>query len=135
MPGFAVKSPLAISFYSCSETSILPAALLYEKPIFYFPKKNGKQILNIDSLNLHVPTEGIFVCFEFILDERYQWEQKVNDSIVVNQGVSIAGTKSDGYELAFFDYRVNGWKKFEHQKSDNSRGTIKLETVYRYCKD
>ena len=138
IPKYAINSPLAISFYSYSEATKLPEELLYEKPIFYFPKKDGKQTLKIDSLNIHVPQEGIYVCFEFIMDERYQWEQKNNDTIIVSQGVHIAGSYCEGYELAFFDYKVNRWKSAKSQNTprpDNSHGTIKIETEYQYCRN
>ena len=136
IPKYAEKSPFAISFYSYSETTKLPGDLLYEKPVFYFPKKEGKQFLKLDTLNINLPLEGMYVCFEFIQDEKYQWNLRSNDSIVVNQGVSLDGTYSEGFGLAFFDYKTNSWIKhltFARTRPDNTHGTIKIEASYRYC--
>ncbi|MDB5200215.1 MAG: hypothetical protein JWO92_2178 [Chitinophagaceae bacterium] len=144
MPEYAVNSPFLISFFSYSEKTKLPDELIYEKPVFYFPNEVGKQTLTIDSLNIYIPKEGIYVCFEYIMDERYQWEEKIKDSIILHQGILMAGSNSEGYdseghELAFFDYKLNSWAQPKTPKitlpAIKINGTIKIETVYHYCKD
>lgn len=135
-PPYAIQSPLIISFYSISDLN-LPGYLLYQNPLIYFPKKVGKQELKVDSIGVKVPPEGIFICIEFVMDEKYQWEQKVNDTIQINQGVLIDGVYSNGFELSFFDYQSNCWIKprSENTQDPNRKhGTIRIEAKLKYCK-
>ena len=136
MPKYAVNSPFTISFYSSSETTKLPGDLLYEKPIFYFPEKEGRQSLKLDSLNINVPVEGIYICFEYIQDEKYQWVLPGKDTTIVNQGVCLAGTYCEGFGVVFFDYKTNSWMKniyLARTRPDNTHASIKIEASYRYC--
>jgi hypothetical protein len=135
-PEYAVQCPFMISFYEYIPETQLPGELLYDKPLFYFPKKDGKQSLSLDSLNIFVPREGIFICFELIMDDRFQWSLKNGDSTVVNQGVLLDGVYSNDYRLAFFNYAKNTWmgpRSYSEGEPPKLRGTIKLSLAFRYC--
>lgn len=134
----AIKSPFIISFYDVTNDTNLPGELLYQEPIFYFPKKEGKQKLKIDSLGIRVPHEGIYIAFEFIMDERYQWNMQGKDSSIILQGEMIQGEYAYGFDLAFFDYSTNYWatakKPIGSKLPNNLHGTIKMEALIKYCK-
>lgn len=138
MPKYAVQSPFAITLYSCDKSTGLPDALLYERSLFYFPKKEGKQIIHLDSLRLVVPDNGLFVSFEFIMDKKYQWELPdiKNDTVIIRQGVNIEGAFADCFPLAFFDYTTNNWKFAippEVIRKHKLYSSIKMEAVFKYC--
>ena len=132
VPQNAFKSPFIISFYSISESN-LPDELLYQDPVFYFPQKKGKQILNIDTANIWLPKEGIFICFEYIMDERYQWEEILTDTIITRQGVIIDGQLSNENDLSYYDFSESCWKHF-YRDSSTRKSTIKIEAILKYCK-
>jgi hypothetical protein len=137
-PDFAFESPLSLSFYSIDEVTKTPSYLLNDKPIIIFPEKEGKQILDLDSLDISLPTEGVFVSFEFILDTAYQWKTYYKDTVTIHQGVNIAGAYTEGYGVVYFNYKTNNWthaRGFDPINPMKNKGSLKLETTYKICKD
>jgi hypothetical protein len=139
-PDYAIKSPLAVSFYTLDEATKLPGELLNDKPIFIFPEKEGKQKLELDSLDISLPKEGIFISFEFILDTTYQWKtiSSIDETITVLQGVVLVGALSEGFGIIYFDFKKNAWFRFNNKDffdPTKKYGSLKLETTFKICKD
>jgi hypothetical protein len=137
-PKNAFQSPLSLSFYSIDEATKTPRELLYDKPIFISPEKEGKQTLELDSLDISLPKEGVFVSFEFILDTAYQWKTTYKDTVTIHQGVRIDGAYTEGYGFVFFNFNTNSWfhpNGFDITNPTKIRGNLKLETTYKICKD
>jgi hypothetical protein len=137
-PKYAFQSPLILSFYSTDEITKTPSELLYEKPIFINPKVEGKQTIELDSMGINLPKEGIFICFELISDTAYQWKTFYKDTVTIHQGARIAGTFTEGLGFVFFNYKTNKWfhpTGFDIMNPNKLRGNLKLETTFKICKE
>ena len=137
-PKNAFQSQLILSFYSIDKTTKMPAELLYNKPIFINPINDGKQTIELDNMDIILPKEGIFICFEFIIDTTYQWKTFNKDTVYVHQGVNIDGAYAESYGFVFFNNKTNSWfrsNSFDIMNPIKLRGNLKLEAVYKICKD
>ncbi len=146
-PDTMYKSPLLISFYDVSDSTGLPGDLLTDAPIIYFPKKPGRQTIDTDSLHISVPKEGIYVCFQWVIDERYQWKYNLitpekKDSIGIRQGGLIDGVQTDSLVFVFYDLLNNKWfRGMPFHKTDPVTkervpyfNMLRYEAVLKYCK-
>jgi len=142
-PKSAINAPLIISFYDVND-SITPGNLLTESPLFYYPKKTGKQTLNLDSLQLSIPPNGIYISFQCVTHEDYAWTQNIKmrgsggikDTIIKCYGGAIEGVYSSDFELASFNRIKNKWHLFYNKKGENElHPSVKCEAVLKYCAD
>lgn len=142
-PKQSIQTPILFSFYSIDESSMLPGELLSNQQVIYYPKKEGMQMIKVDSLHLIVRRPGIYVSIEFVYNEKYEWATryidtaKGVDSLVTEFGTQLDGVFSEGFTLAFYDYKNNNWSFAGHNdKSTLSRvhGTIKFAAELTTCK-
>ncbi len=111
-PKQSIQAPILFSFYSIDESSWLPGDLLTNQQVIYYPKKEGKQTIKLDSLHLVLRKPGMYVAFEFVYNETYEWQsrfvdiEKGIDSLVTYFGAQLEGVFSEDFTLAFFDYNV-----------------------------
>ena len=118
-PKSAINAPLIISFYDVND-SITPGNLRTETPLFYYPQKTGKQTLNLDSLHLSIPPNGIYISFQCVTNEDYAWTQpikmsgsgSIKDTVIKCYGGTIEGVYSSDFELACFNPIKNKWFLF-----------------------
>jgi hypothetical protein len=144
-PQSSVLAPLLISFYDVSDVTNLPDGLILRTPIFYFPKKPGKQTLNLDSLQVSIPSNGIYVSLQYVMNEEYEWQGTLKwkdgeegverDSIFTRYGANIVGLFCKNSELAFYDGIKDNW--FSSIRpivlSTSFYNTIKFEAAIKYC--
>ena len=145
-PKSAITAPLIISFYDVTD-SILPGNVLTETPLFYYPQKIGKQTLNLDSLHLRIPPNGIYVSFQCVMNEEYAWTEIVKwkdsthqiskDTTFKRYGGRIDGVYTRNFDLAGFNPIKNKWYSWTRKLNGNNdlHGSIKCEAVLRYCPD
>ena len=145
-PAAAIKAPLMISFYEVSD-SLLPGNTITESPLIYYPQKTGKQTLQLDSLHLRIPSNGIYICFQYVMNEAYEWKEtvKFTDStyqhidsvrIFTGHGGRIEGMYVKEVEVAEFNPLKNKWKFLKNVGAgDGWYGTLKYEAIVRYCED
>lgn len=146
---YSITNPLILSFYDVEDSTDLPNHLISESSIIYYPKKSGKQTLNLDSLHLKIPTNGMYVAFHYVMNEKYLWETKSTwkdssngigrDTIFYGYGSRIDGTYSTDFNLVNYNHIFNKWRfvsGFNKNKNDGKKhGTIKCEAVIKYCED
>jgi hypothetical protein len=143
-PKQSVQTPILFSFYSIDESSMLPGELLSRRQVIYYPKKEGKQTIKVDSLHLVMRKPGIYVGIEFVYNEKYEWlthyidTAKGVDSLVTQFGAQLDGIFSEDFTLAFYDYKNNSWSfAGRNDKSTLYRvhGTIKFVAELTTCKE
>jgi hypothetical protein len=142
-PKQSVQAPILFSFYSINEASMLPGELLLNQQIIYYPKKEGKQMVRVDSLQIKIEKPGMYVGIEFVYNEKYEWPiryidtAKGIDSVVVQFGAQIDGVYSKDFTLALYDYKKNNWS-FAGRKNKSTisevHGTIKFAAELTSCK-
>ncbi len=135
-PDSVVFAPFLISIYEVNDTNDLPTIPVLEKPIFYFPSKVGKQTIDLDSLHIKIPEKGIYISFQYIMDEKYSWNWKTKwgcpscvDTVIKMYGGILEGAYNTGYKSLIYNFFTNEWIK---QKPTQC---IKFEAVLKYCKN
>lgn len=143
-PRSAMADPMIFSFYSIDETSMLPGELILNQQVIFHPINEGKQTIQIDSLYLSIPGNGMYVSIEYVFNEEYEFpmlmvdQQSGKESISMGEGINIEGIFSSDFTLAFFDYKVSSWALAgSRDKSTllDVKGTIKFSAELSYCKD
>lgn len=128
-------APMMIMAYSVDSLTQLPGDPLFSKPIIYFPKREGKQTLNLDSNQLYAPRNGLFLSIMYIIDKKYSWEENIKtqsgaDTSIINYGAIINGRLDLGKYSAFiFDLAKNKWIKYKPNL------VIGFEIKYKLCPD
>lgn len=142
----SMKAPLIIEIYDVTD-SILPGNLLTDVPIIYYPQKKGKQILNLDSLQLRIPPMGIYISFQSVMTEDNTWGQHIKfkdstsgmlkDTLVKCYGGVIDGVYSSNFELAGFNLKNNKWFLLDQNldRNDGLHNSIKCEAVLTSCEE
>ncbi len=143
-PKTAMKAPLKFSFYNIDDSSKLPGELITNQQVFYQPKKEGRQSVGIDSLHIRIPKEGIYVCMEYVYDDRYQYpmrridkENGIDSTFYAYAGL-IDGVFSKDFTLAFYSYKEDNWVfPFHRDKSyvSERHGTIKFSAILATCSE
>ena len=145
-PDSAIRTPLLLSFYEVSDSTLLPGDAISNAPVIFFPKKGGKQTLHLDSLHLSIPANGIYVSIQYVMNEQYQWIEKtkwryetdsvLRDTMITRYGGKIiAGVRSRDFEFVNY-YGLKGeWHTIRDYPLPlaEPRTTIKCEAVVRYC--
>lgn len=147
-PNSSVLTPLLISFYEVSDTTNLPGELISKVPLFYFPKKSGKQTIQLDTLHLRIPNNGIYVSLQYIMNEEYEWKETVKwkdneadslerDTIITRYGGRIGGVRSKDFDMVFYNGIKDNWFAVGNKPipNENVHGTIKCEATIKYCDD
>lgn len=144
-PKSAGKSPLLISFYTVSEADSLPGIPLLSTPIIYYPGGYGKQTLKLDTVNLTIPSNGIYFCFQYVMNEKYEWKQivkystptspELRDTVYTCYGGRIDGVYATNSFLAFWDVINDRWRSPAAKPFDRTRerGTIRYEARITSC--
>ena len=136
----AIKTPLIVTFHDVTD-SILPGNELIETPLFYYPQKEGKQTINLDSLRIIIPPKGIYVSIQIVMNNAYAWPLKVkrqnlNDTVVTGYGGNIEGVITKDFELAGFNPIKNYWYLLSKSTEENKlHSSIKCVAVLKYCED
>ena len=145
-PNSSIYTPLILSIYDVEDSNFLPGNLISESPVFYFPKKEGKQTIKMDSMRITIPPNGIYVCFQYVRNEEVEWKIKTHlidsamhidkDTILTYYGVNIAGNYSRNFNLMFFNPTQNKWfSPYKTPHDNNIHGTIKCEAIIKRCDD
>lgn len=147
-PKSSVLAPLIICFYDVSDNTDLPGELISNAPIIYFPKKAGKQTINLDSLYVNIPLNGIYVSFQTVFNEEYEWkfvgklakgqgELAGRDTTILLYGGTLGGVYAKDFDIAFYDAIKDRWSIASNLPvtNNNLHGTIKCEATIKYCED
>ena len=141
-PKMAIQAPMKISFYEIVDSTSLPGELITNKQVIYFPKKQGKQIIDLDSIRLKIPENGMFIGIEYIIDEKYKYPiryldtKKGIDSIRYWYGARFDGAVSTKFRMAFYYYFLDKWfygGKRTESEIEQPHGTIKCSLKIKYC--
>lgn len=131
-PDSAIHNPILLSVYEVSESNNMPSTPLINKPIIYFPEKEGRQTIDFDSLHLLVPSKGVFIYLQYLQDEKYVWDLTVKDALNDYRDTAYkvyGGLLEIENSLFLKAYRYdpikNNWL---------SAKAIKCEAVLNYCK-
>jgi hypothetical protein len=144
-PKSAMKAPLVFSFYNIDDSSLLPGELISNQKVIFYPKKEGRQTIGVDSLHIRIPKAGIYVCMEYVYDEKYQYpmrhidKEKGIDTLIYAYAGLIDGVFSKDYTLSFYSYLNDSW--FFPMKRDKSyvfrerHGTIRFSATLTTCRE
>ncbi|MFT3912093.1 MAG: carboxypeptidase-like regulatory domain-containing protein [Ferruginibacter sp.] len=137
-PASAIPAPFMISFYDIDDSTGLPSNPLPVAPVIYFPTEPGKQTIALDSVRIVVPEEGIYICFQYIMDEKYAWPQKTKwcmpdckDTTVMQYGIFLSRSEDENALAVIYNYRNDGWTTLKSDKHIIAR----YEAVLKYCKE
>ena len=143
LPKEFIASPFLISCYDVDDSTGMPGNLLTENPIIYQASRKGKQTLKLDSLRLPVSSQGIYVAFQWVFDQRYQklMRSTGTDSLqqILLQGALIDGSYTKTDEIRFYDAKNCNWgytiRKKQTEQTDLPRkyGSIKWAAVFKQC--
>lgn len=136
------KAPIRFSFYEIDTVTMLPSELLTAKTILFQPDRFGAQKINVDSLGLVIPEQGMYIALEGYQDDAYSYWIQTNlpdgtrDKVKL-YGASFEGMYSKESWLSFYNFKTGHWifsgnKPFEKQRR---HGAIKFEIKYTFCKD
>ena len=146
----SINLPLILNFYNVEDSTDLPGHLIYESSIIYYPTQLGKQTLNLDSLHLKIPDNGMYVSFQHVINDKYSWKIKVKwvdsskdiakDTFFFGYGNEIEGTYcSKDFNLANYNPILNKWiftnGQTDEKDEQKKKGTIKYEAVIKYCSE
>lgn len=140
----SVKAPLKLSFLAIADSSLLPGESLTSKQIIYYPQKEGKQIIHADSIHLYLPPNGFYLCFEYIIDKKYEFPVKIlnpDDGSVTEQifyGAVLDGVRCRDFVPAFFNYQKNEWLFYGRKvlpEPEKVHGTIKCALELSNCNE
>ncbi|GAB4093799.1 peptidase associated/transthyretin-like domain-containing protein [Flaviaesturariibacter terrae] len=136
------KSPLRFTFYSIDPATQLPGEALSDQSVIYYPKKNGKQIVFVDSLRLSIPATGLYVGIEYLVDPKecypvhFRDSTLGTDSVIMRYGVLLEGLRTRGCPLATYNYRSGAWLGAGGRKETDPNVpsyTIRFGVVYTTC--
>ena len=133
---------MKFSFYEIVDSTSFPGELITDRQVIYFPKKEGKQTIDLDSLNLKIPDNGMYIGIEYILDEKYKYS--INyfdraagvDATAYRYGARFDGVISNKFRIGFYNYFENNWYyAFKRNKSEMAlpHGTIKCSLGIKHC--
>ncbi|MFN0082751.1 MAG: hypothetical protein ACKVOM_09565 [Ferruginibacter sp.] len=140
-PKIAIKAPMKLSFYEIVDSTSFPGELITDRQVIYFPKKQGKQTINLDSLHLKIPDNGMYIGIEYILDEKYKYSIKYFDreagvdTTGYRYGARFDGVISNKFRIAFYYYFLDKWfygGKRTKSEMELPHGTIKCSLDIKY---
>lgn len=135
-PDSTAYAPFMITFYEVNDTSGLPGAALPVKPIVYFPKRTGRQNLQLDSLHFTIPENGMYISFQYILNKKFAWSYSAKlhcstcpDVPVTGYGAMLKFIKGTNDASAEYGIFSNHWSAMRRNMA------IQLEATVSYCKE
>ena len=141
-PKMAIHTPMILSFYSVTDSTQLPGDLISSRQVIYSPRKEGRQTIDIDSLHIRIPGEGMYLAIQYIIEDKYQWpiryidSAKCIDTVEMAHGAWFQGAYSNDFILAYYNYKYDKWA-FGGQRDKSTinqrHGTIKFEAEIKYC--
>jgi len=136
------KAPIRFSFYSIDGLTMLPSDLLTTKTILFYPKRIGSQQINVDSLNLMIPEEGMYISLESYQDDRYSYlvPTKMPNGDVESfkmYGGALDGIYTKDSWLCFYSFKTAQWFFGGGKPLDKTRihGALKYKIKYIVCND
>lgn len=136
------KAPIRFSFYSVNPESHLPGEPLTYETMLYVPKKIGKQKVDVQNLGVMIPSSGMYVVLEPLINAEdcypisYCDSIRNVDTVLMNYRLMFEGVRSIGFTLVICDYRTNQWKfSFRRltMEADKPHSTIKFGIIYKTC--
>ncbi len=143
-PKASIQTPMKFTFYSINLSTMLPGELISNQQIIYYPKKEGKQTINVDSINIWIQEPGIYLAMEYIYDKKYEWPQryidtlKGIDTVTMRIGSFIDGVYAKDFTLAHYNYKTDYWSFAGYQDKstlNKASGTIKISAEITRCKE
>jgi hypothetical protein len=147
-PPSSVHSPLLISLYEASDSTHLPGELISQEPIIYFPKKAGKQTIEFDTLHVSIPSNGIYLSIQYIMNEEYEWKHEtkwkdhkedsiLRDTVIIRYGGVIPAIRTKDFDFVHYNGIKDRWFTVGGQliPDENLHTTIKCEFTIKYCED
>jgi hypothetical protein len=133
-PESTAYAPFMITFYEVDESTGLPGEALPVTPVVYFPKKTGRQTLKLDSLHLHIPDSGLYISFQYILDQNFNWSYPARlhcsscpDMIITGYGAELKFVKGGDWPSAAYGFFNGRWSPMQRNMA------IQLEVTVSYC--
>jgi len=132
-PDSIISAPIMIMAFAVDSLTQLPSKPLISKPIIYYPERDGKQSINIDSVQLFTPKNGLYIAFQYIIDKKYSWEHPLKttngtDTTIISYGGIIeAGLVMRNYKSVIYDLSQRKWIKFAPNL------IIKFEMEFKKC--
>ena len=133
-PDSAILAPWLISIFAVNDSTNLPSKPLINRPIVFYPQKGGKQTIHFDSIQVIIPSNGIYIMFQYIMDEKYAWagnsvpNSEYTDSALY-YGVCLEGVIDSGQTIAYYLPDREQWFK----RPDNE--SLRFEAILTYCKE
>lgn len=147
-PPSSVYTPLQINFFEILDNTNLPGELIVNEPVFYFPVKDGKQTIHLDSFHIQVPSNGIYVSLQYIMNEENEWKHAtkwrsntpdsiLRDTVITRYGCKIMGMPSRNFDIVWYNEILDEWISLGNRPipNDDFHSSIKCEAVIRYCSD
>ena len=146
-PKSAILNPLIIGLYDVNDSAYMPGELIVSKPILYFPKREGKQTIELDTLSIRIPPKGIYVSLQYVMHESYEWKQffwhrdslgaKVVDTIVYRYGGLIKGVRTKDFDFLWYNALKEEWFSVGGRQipNDDFHSSIKCEATIKVCED
>ncbi|MEO8771827.1 MAG: hypothetical protein ABI402_17150 [Ferruginibacter sp.] len=131
-----ILAPIMLMAYAVDSLTQLPGKPLISKPIIFYPEKQGKQSLNLDSVQLVMPGNGIYISIQCVMDKKYSWEDKNaktrtgNDTtMILYGGIFQSGSNITNFKPVIYDQSKKEWVSFIYNI------VIGFEIEYKRCKN
>lgn len=148
MPDSVITNPMLITFYEVNDSTGFPGELIINEPVIHFTKAAGRQNVDVDTLHIRIPKTGMYVCLQWMIDERWQYKtvykKPTGDTIITRQGLMIDGVFTEQKPMLFYDILHDKWfEAMKLRKSTPPKGiyqdpgeftTLRLEALLKYCK-
>ncbi len=90
--------------------------------------------MNLDSLRIMIPREGIYIGFQYIMDEKYAWpairRDNTIDSSFRNYGVVIEGSLDKKMLLVHFNNISQKWENTSKGNQLDSKQVLNIANDY-----
>jgi hypothetical protein len=129
-----ILAPIILMAYGVDSVTQFPDKPLISKPIIFSPEKQGKQSLNLDSLQLIMPKKGMYIAIQYIMDKKYSWEDKHvktatggDTTEILYGGIFESGLNSKNFKSVTYDQSKQQWVNFKPNI------VIGFEIEYKRC--
>jgi hypothetical protein len=146
-PESSILNPLILGLYEVSDSTYLPGEFLLNKPIFYFPTREGKQTIELDTFLLRIPPNGIYVSLQYVMNEAYEWKKyyfhtdslgaKIIDTVVYRYGGIIKGLRTENFDFVSYDGISGKWSSVGGRPIPNAdfHSSIMCEATLKVCEE
>lgn len=129
-----ILAPMIIMAYAVDSATQLPGRSLISNPIIFSPVKQGKQSLNLDSVQLVMPGKGFYIAIQYVIDKKYSWENKnvktftgADTTEMLYGGIFERGANPGNYKTFTYNHFRQEWVKFVPNDA------IGFEIEYKRC--